>query len=190
MSILVQDSLGRIVDLENYSPDLIDLEEIVLSISNIYRFGAKFGNKYSVLDHTVFATLHSMISGQPYEISKGILCHDLVEGILGFDCPFPIKKAYPQFMELEDSLQEALKEKFSFSLDDPKIRKIDYMMCYWEAAILNPNSSDVLINSDFWPKPEIDILPEILLQISDHCKGRRKDTKAIFWDLASDFHLF
>lgn len=95
---------GNIYDFNNVKENVITIEDIALSLSNICRYGGSVDKHYSVAQHSVYV---SLCVDEQYAMEG--LMHDAAEAYLG-DIPTPLK------MMLSDyKLIEAVHEREIFS---------------------------------------------------------------------------
>ncbi len=160
----------------------MNLKWIAKSLARMYRFGGSIG--YTVLDHTVIGTHTCAELGYSPNICKSFLCHDFSEGVMGFDCPSPIKRRCPDLVAIEQSVQNNLEQIYGFS-HYPETKKVDYLMMYWEAHYLIKGGPSV--NPEYWPKPEIEA-PRYLHEMLQYMpKSKFINMKATFFKLCEKY---
>lgn len=185
MHLYKQNWSGKIVDAYNLKPEDLNLDSMVLSLSRLYRFGGLTIVPYTVLDHTVIGTWVCEQLGYEPQICKDFLCHDLVEGVLGFDCPSPIKKQCPALQHLEHVVENVLMSCYGFG-HSPEMKQVDYLMQYWEAFFLTVGGPEK--NPEYWPQPDIktpDLLTNMLYSIRD--ENCDLDSKKEFYSFAEKY---
>jgi len=138
----LMDSKGNFIKPFNPNCKEIDLEVVAVALSRIKRF---FGQtKLSVAQHSVNMAKIFMYLGQ-YEFAKQALLHEISEAFMG-DLASPLKKAFPLFKEIEESL---IKKTFlCYSLSYPmaqEVHKLDKSIVLNEAMKHMPNKK-------FWKK--------------------------------------
>lgn len=176
---------GVLVDLLNLRPKDVSLDTIELSLSRLYRFGGTTIVPYTVLDHTVIGTIVCEHLGFDENVCKSFLCHDLVEGVMGFDCPSPIKKICPALTALEHKINANLEKIYGFT-HIPEAKQVDYLMQFWEAFYLTKGRGQ-LYNPDYWETPELEAplcLHDTLGAIRE---GEKIDFKQMFKDLCGTY---
>ena len=130
---------GTLIDPEDLLLTDIKLEDIVIGLSNLCRFGGHCSKFYSVLNHSINCYLESVSRNYPIEAVKLSFCHDFSEGLGLVDIPFPLKKLLPRYDEIESSVQSVVYERFKVdnSLENNKLMKcIDADMAVYEARYL------------------------------------------------------
>lgn len=132
-------------------PDMIDIEEIAHSLSNLCRFGGHCKTFYSVAQHSLLVCDNV---SQPNK--KVALLHDATEAYIG-DMIRPLKVSMPAFEEIESKAWKAICVKFSISETLPLEVKVA------DARALLTEKRDLLSASDFeWEFPQCqfpDLLP-------------------------------
>lgn len=86
----VETSTGKYLDMDNPTPDAIELEDIAHSLGNICRYNGHCLNYYSVAEHAVFVSKRLERKGYSKLIQLAGLHHDDAESFLG-DIPRPLK---------------------------------------------------------------------------------------------------
>ncbi len=99
----------------------IDIEDIIHSLSNQCRYTGHTNQFYSVAQHAVICSFNIIPKH-----AKWALMHDASETYVS-DLASPIKKFFPQYMDMEEKIQEVIAEKFDLPYPMPKqITEIDY----------------------------------------------------------------
>ena len=106
----------------------IHVEDILNALSNNCRWGGHVPSFYSVAQHTccvLRVAEQIMKEPLPRDEVKQILLHDASEAYL-IDIPAPIKKQMPEYMAIEDRLQEAIARRFDVRYPwDPLVHVAD-----------------------------------------------------------------
>ena len=106
----VETSTGKFLDMENPSPDAIELEDIAHSLGNICRYNGHCLEYYSVAEHAVFVSIRLERQGHSREIQLAGLHHDDAEAFLG-DIPRPLKPLLGEkYTELTEAVDAAICE--------------------------------------------------------------------------------
>ena len=137
----LMDSKGHFVKPFNHLKcDNLDLEVVALALSRLMRF---FGQtELSVAQHSVNMAKIFIHQGE-IELAKQALLHEVSEAFMG-DLASPLKKAFPMFKEIEESLIE--KTFKCYNLDypmDKRVHKLDKQIVINEAMVNMPYS-------DYW----------------------------------------
>lgn len=130
--------------------DFPPLDDLVMSISNICRFGGHCNNFYSVAEHSVHCALLADHFNEAKEVVQLMLLHDLTEGIL-CDIPRPYKdRVYLKvnneivsYREYEEKLFLNLLSYYGYSYSESDLSKIkiyDNMMLETELMRLRGNT--------------------------------------------------
>lgn len=131
MNNWIQVSGGVAFDLDNPTVDMIDIENIAHSLSNLCRFGGHCNKFYSVAEHSYNCWLMA-----PDDLKKEALLHDATEAYL-IDLPTPLKNMFANYRELEDKIDLIIREKFNLPLrQTPMIKTIDKRMLMTEKGQL------------------------------------------------------
>src|SRR5690606_80606 len=77
-------------DLMAPTADMIDLEEIVVSLSRLTRWGGKGLRRLSVAEHTVLCVEIARASGFSHADQRAVFAHDLHEGFFGIEMIAPL----------------------------------------------------------------------------------------------------
>lgn len=118
----------------------LDLEVVGLALSGINRF---FGQtRFTVAQHSVNMARIFIYQGKT-ELAKQALLHEVAEAFMG-DLASPVKRAFPMFKEIEESL---IKKTFGcFDLTYPmhrEVHELDHQIMINEAFAHMPRG-------DFW----------------------------------------
>lgn len=79
----------------------IDIDDIALSLSGIYRFGGR--SQISVAQHCVMCCDYASHKGFPARVNLALLLHDAHEAYLG-DISRPVRSAFPEIATHDKSL--------------------------------------------------------------------------------------
>jgi hypothetical protein len=146
---------GRVIDLKNPSPQMIEIEDIATSLSRICRFGGHSSAFYSVAQHSVMVAAYA-----PIHAKKWALMHDAAEAYLG-DVIKPLKVMLePQYKQIEEAFERCINIRFSVEptewikasvkLCDKHLLEVEH-----EALILgNPRRFNELLYDVGWHAPE------------------------------------
>lgn len=132
---------GKIVDLADLSPEDIDLEDIVISLSRIPRWTGHGRKIVTVAEHSL--RVYEAVQYHKLGLSKAGLLHDAAEAYIG-DIPSPFKAQVPEIAELEDSILRVIFKRFGvqwpsvFGWD--VIKTADLAVAADEAAELFPDT--------------------------------------------------
>lgn len=151
----LQTFTGKLVDIENPTPEMVDIQDIAHALSMICRFGGHCRDFYSVAEHVNLVVDEGMVVATQSEMSKPgherildydrlgliLLLHDAAEAYTG-DLTTPVKhaldtfagKAYPQSYltptgELERRWLSAIGSAFglgeALNDDNPIVKEAD-----------------------------------------------------------------
>ena len=139
-SATLMDSKGRFIQPFNPGCRDIDLEVVALALSRIKRF---FGQtKLSVAQHSVNMARVFIHLGE-YEYAKEALLHEIAEAFMG-DLASPLKRAFPMFKEIEESL---IKKTFDcYGLSYPMAKSVHVL----DKSIMINEAVEHMPNADFW----------------------------------------
>lgn len=105
----------KTVDVFNMTIDDININDIILALPNICRYGGRIPCHYSVGQHAVELARWLRKEGKE-ELVPHALLHDAGEAYIG-DIIYPIKIKIPAFLELEDKITEMIYKKYEVNLD-------------------------------------------------------------------------
>jgi len=124
----------RFDPLDPKSEDISEYD-IAHALSLLCRAGGHFAHFYSVAQHSVNCAKEAMARGYSKRVILGALLHDASEAYLS-DITRPVKAHLPRYLEIEDTLQRAIYQKWlSPMLNEDelfKIREIDDTLLYHE----------------------------------------------------------
>ena len=154
--IFIQTYTGLTFDLQNPTPEMVDVEDIAHALSMLCRFTGHTKEFYSVAQHSVLCALKA-----PAHLSMQALLHDAHEAYVG-DLNSPLKSIIgTRYSNLSSSIQRVIDTKFNAEHDRESqhvIRNIDLRMLITEAnALLAPRSTPWSIKVD--PYDDLNIEP-------------------------------
>lgn len=121
MGFSLQVATGKLVDLENVTPDEIELLDIAEALSKICRYNGHVNAHYSVAEHSCHLFDHFEREGYPVAVLKAAILHDAPEYLLG-DVTTPLKTLLgPTYTRLETSLYTKIARRFGVPMDIPEI---------------------------------------------------------------------
>lgn len=134
MDDFIQTFDGEAYYFQRPTADMISIENIAHTLSLLCRFGGHVREFYSVAQHSVLCSMQA-----PDEFKFEALLHDSSEAYL-VDIPRPIKRALPQYMELEGKAEKAISEHFGIPHPMSKeVKEVDNRMLFTEARdLMNP----------------------------------------------------
>lgn len=113
---------GKIISLNDPTPEMIDIQDIAGALSKICRFGGHTSAFYSVAQHSVLVA--SLV---PDSLKKEALLHDATEAYLG-DVIKPLKVLLgSRYTDLEGEFTKAISQRFNVDLEGlyPSIKWFD-----------------------------------------------------------------
>ena len=171
---------GKVVDLENPTPDMVDIEDIAHALSMTCRFGGHCRDFYSVAEHSTNVLSLGHIKPHRYKgrcgHSLAFLLHDAAEAYLG-DVVSPLKKIlYPQYAPLETKWLAAIESKFDIphllTCPDTTVKECDILALSVEIECLYSPA-----HPDWWTKfkkPTTSELSSIAIECLSPAQARRK----------------
>jgi 5'-deoxynucleotidase YfbR-like HD superfamily hydrolase len=170
-----QTHTGKLIDVRNPTPDMVDLEDIAHALSMICRFAGHVREFYSVAEHSVLVAMIGDRSDLSPEFNLALLLHDAAEAYIG-DIISPVKHLCgPTSHELENRWLKVIEEKFNLgdrlSNMDQSIHKADRLALSIEVSkLFYP------VDPTWWTKFEKPTKNQLLAEI--HCfspaKARRR----------------
>lgn len=149
---------GKLVDAENPTPEMIDIEDIAHALSMTCRFGGHCRDFYSVAEHSVlveqYGTLppHLIHTTGPEIVCArlALLLHDAAEAYIG-DIITPVKDLLSNTPLVENKWLAAIEQKFdlqnSLSLPDQYVKDADLMVLSHEIVALFTS-----VRPEWWAK--------------------------------------
>ena len=132
---------GIYVNVINPTPDMIVIEDIAHSLSNLCRFGGHTQSFYSVAQHSVLCA--DLVKGKENKLTA--LLHDASEAYL-IDVPSPLKKHLPDYQKIEKNMMKVISKKFGIKYPFSKdIKKADEKMLKveWDCMMVSDLNSDI-----------------------------------------------
>lgn len=136
---------GRRVDLMNLRVGDMCLEDMLVPLSRIGRYGNHTRSLYSVGLHTIFCVELAILNGESDDVIRYLLGHDLSESYLG-DIPRPLKRHLSMYGEVEEDVQNKIWSFLGLAVPDEamteRIVKYDNGILYWESYMVKRNVGD------------------------------------------------
>lgn len=129
---------GIIFRILEPTQDMIQLEDVAYSLSNLNRFTGHCDPPYSVAEHSI---LCSYIP-EDIQLQRACLLHDLAEFVLN-DLSSPVKSLLPKYRELEENILRIAFSKLGLNDIPPwddRIAYVDKGMTLIEVCGLMPKS--------------------------------------------------
>lgn len=142
-------------------PEEIDITSIAWALSMQCRFNGHLTSFYSVAQHSVMVS-RIVESEHPFDnkLIFRALMHDAHEAYVG-DIVSPVKRALPEFYEIEDRVDRAICDKFNMEYKMPPcIKEADVIALVTESRDLQDGQS---LEEEFGVKP-LDMVIEPLSQ--------------------------
>ena len=149
----LQTFTGKMISVQRPDPAMIDLRDIVASLSKQCRFNGHCSRFYSVGEHTVNGVnLVRRHFPDNINLIKSWFIHDFTEAYVG-DVIRPVKRHLPEFKTIEEGFHKATNKAFGVeNYDHEGVMTIDNWMVMWEKR-------DLLPSNIVWPgMPDIDFL--------------------------------
>ena len=111
---------GKMFDLVDIDPYLIDIYDIAHHLAHLCRFTGATREFYSVAQHSLFVSINI----SPENAFVGLL-HDATEAYIG-DVSAPLKRVLPDYNHIEENLWEAIAWRFNVPVDLPaEVKEVD-----------------------------------------------------------------
>lgn len=94
-------------DYINPTPEMVDVEDIIRSISRLNRFVGHSKRAYTVGEHTFLCLFMAELLGYSYREQLLVLLHDFTEAYVA-DMPAPLKKLIPEYSVIEERVEKAI----------------------------------------------------------------------------------
>lgn len=129
---IIQTRSGVAFDILNPTADMVELDDIAWSLSNICRFNGHCSRFYSVAEHSYVGALH-MAGAFGRNMQRAFLLHDAAEAYIGDICR-PVKLALgPAVKEIEKAIQDAIHDRFDIgAIPSAHLGMIDDAMLVYE----------------------------------------------------------
>lgn len=89
--------------------EMINIKDIIYSLSRINRFVGHSSRAYSVAEHSYLCYLVAKRLKYSYREQLLVLIHDFTEAYVG-DCPAPLKRMLPEFSKIEERVENTIYE--------------------------------------------------------------------------------
>jgi 5'-deoxynucleotidase YfbR-like HD superfamily hydrolase len=156
-----QTHTGKLIDVQNPHPDMVDLEDIAHALSMICRYAGHCREFYSVAEHSMLVATLGYRSDLCPEFNLALLLHDAAEAYIG-DIISPVKRLLAPFSEsLERLWLRAIEEKFNLedrlSQMDDRIHNADRLALSIEVSkLFYP------VNPTWWTRFDIPTKQQLL----------------------------
>lgn len=131
----IETASGNYADILNPEADMLNMEDIATSLSNICRFNGHLPNFYSVAEHSVRVAWWLNDQGYDDDIVLTGLLHDAAEAYVG-DMMRPLKRVPEMeavFRPIEDAMMKKIHQKFGGIYPHPEmIHQADRAVYLWE----------------------------------------------------------
>lgn len=133
-------------------PETFCLEDIFYSLSGNNRF-TSHGRKrdYTVGEHTVRGVWLAIKLGMSKEVQKCFLLHDFSEAYLN-DIASPFKKLLPDYIKLEEGVQNAIYQKYLGYIPSEEFYK---QVKYIDLMMLINEMEQIMQPEEDWGRPDI-----------------------------------
>lgn len=126
---------GATVDLLEFTPEMVNLDDVAQSLSLTCRYNGHLPAFYSVAEHSVRVSQWLYAAGYDEEIQLTGLLHDAAEAYVG-DMVRPLKKV-PSIGNAFDSIEEGIAHAISSRLGGvfpypQEVHDADRAIYYWE----------------------------------------------------------
>lgn len=139
------------------SAEEIDIIDIAHALSLMCRANGHIRHFYSVAQHCLNCSREAEARGLSDEIQLACLLHDASEAYIS-DITRPIKRSLPQYMEMEEVLQNQILDKFNLAhlteTEHYLVKEIDDALLYYELL-------DLMHEEIFEERPEIVSKPDL-----------------------------
>jgi len=124
------------------TPDMIDLDDIAVSLSRICRYAGHGNRFYSVAEHCVLLARYAREAYDVPELALALLMHDATEAYM-MDLPRPVKYRYPRYIEDEAALLTCIEEATGIAVQayDTRIKNLDWRILTDEKNALFPGKT-------------------------------------------------
>ena len=133
----IETSMGNYVNILDITPDMVVLDDIATSLSNICRFNGHLPSFYSVAEHSVRVAWWLTDQGFTADIALTGLLHDAAEAYVG-DMMRPLKRVPEMeavFKPIEDHAMQVVHHVLGGQFPHPYIIGLaDKSVYEWEAA--------------------------------------------------------
>lgn len=124
---------GDYFDLSDPDNNIIDIDSIAHSLSNLCRFTGHTSQFYSVAQHSFHVA--QLV---PKEHKLAALLHDAAEAYIG-DVSAPLKSMLPEYRRIEEQIRRAIYQRFNLPAELPEcVIEADMIMLATERRDLMP----------------------------------------------------
>ena len=147
MNPTIQLASGRYFNYENFGPGDINIWDIAHALSNLCRYTGHCQTFYSVAQHSVLVS-----EIVPTHLALEGLLHDATEAYVG-DVNRPLKMLLPQYREIEQRVDAAIRERFRLPVQEsPEVKEADNILLVTESRDLMPPSPGGVVDEWGWAR--------------------------------------
>ena len=126
---------GQRLYIQSPQAEGISLLDIAHALSMVCRANGHFKHFYSVAQHSINCYKEAVARGYSENVQIACLFHDGSEAYLS-DITRPVKEYLPNYLEIEDTIQNIIYEKFCFDIlskqDLAKVSNVDDTVLWHE----------------------------------------------------------
>lgn len=131
---------GKQVDIENPTPETIDIQDIAHALSFLCRGGGSTNIFFPVARHCCYCAMEAQARGLSDDVILACLLHDASEAYM-VDLPKPLKdNLFPQYRVYENNLLDCIYHKYlgrSLTKEETDlVEEIDHTLLYYDLKYL------------------------------------------------------
>ena len=134
-------------DLQNPTPEMVQIQDIAAALSKLCRFNGHTTSFYSVAQHSV-----AVSEIVPLEYAFEALLHDAAEAYIG-DMTSPLKSMLPEYRRIEEKVETVIRERFGLASKSAIVKEADLKMLKEEQKKLMRACFDSRPSRAFIPWP-------------------------------------
>lgn len=134
---------GEPLDLTQFKPEDIDLDEVTISLVRQKRYAGRTNHAWSVAQHMTLCTAIADKLGADDNLIKACFLHDIEEGIIQ-DVIFPIKSSEfmtPEFENFSHEIRDKMMKYLGVTeYDESFVKDVDQIAYVMEVKALRPKA--------------------------------------------------
>lgn len=163
---------GKRFDVDNFSVDNIDSEDIAHALSLLCRGNGHYKQFYSVAQHSLNCYREARARSYSENLCLACLLHDASEAYLS-DLISDIKKKIPEYLTIEDMLISLVYKKYSIGVGDDErklIKSVDTDVLWYEFESFHSkpywmNEPQIFARLDLCTRPINEVEKELLTEL-------------------------